>query len=518
MSKSTKTEDLLIALINKLIKVEVDESNLNLNLEKIIDKSKEEGYKLEEIINILPKCFKNLNYKFNEIKFATKKMNILDASKIVKAITDHCNVIKVPSYNDIDYHSLNISLFAQNDKVKVKDCYYKDYLAKAVVKEFYNQMNNNDIDNISDTELKQIVENVKCTVAKTNDVNITTNYCLRHLREFNWKYLFDNFNTLKEKLTDIFLTSNESLTETYHFYHDGDKLHYNMVKVTPENFDTWKSFVLKERTLDMNKLYDTGSVAFMPSLKFFDWINTDTWVAFLSNKKYEVNSKLDTSSIEMYVTMITSQNACFTSHSGIARSIQYNGEKHNRSSQKLHSFISKVANDHYHDNPIKKAYMITCPIFGTAKIIKDALNQDNIDGEVYIGSKVFNDQYKFVPNLNEKQQKIQSEIYQYIQEQKHTSLPIEVILKDQDAVHAYNDPNNITSFNIKDKNGMILNNITAEDVNKEFAWFFEHPYLYQGQNATEVLATIDLQGLIAIGGFNNDTFEYSAQTLLGDST
>ncbi|WP_410956559.1 hypothetical protein [Rickettsia koreansis] len=69
----------------------------------------------------------------------------------------------------------------------------------------------------------------------------------------------------------------------------------------------------------------------------------------------------DTSSIEMFITMLTSQNSSFISHSGIARLPIYQEKpfiiKHKNLAVKLHSFIAAYAKDIYSN---KKEYMINC--------------------------------------------------------------------------------------------------------------------------------------------------------------
>lgn len=68
-----------------------------------------------------------------------------------------------------------------------------------------------------------------------------------------------------------------------------------------------------------------GPVAFIPSIRYHD--QNYVWVAFVSDKQQDINN-IDPTSIEMSVTMMTSEHAHFTSHIGISRGISYIGIPH----------------------------------------------------------------------------------------------------------------------------------------------------------------------------------------------
>ncbi|UZW38500.1 hypothetical protein [Rickettsia conorii] len=153
----------------------------------------------------------------------------------------------------------------------------------------------------------------------------------------------------------------------------------------------------------------------------------------------------DTSSIEMFITMLTSQNSSFISHSGIARLPIYQEKpfiiKHKNLAVKLHSFIAAYVKDIYSN---KKEYMITVPVKEMTQIIFKEYEKKGVLDKIYIGHQQ--------ENLDNKQ------------------TPIKLI-----------EDNDKTLFSLYDKTCNILHELTSAQMEGEFAWFCKHLYLFRGQ-------------------------------------
>ncbi|KHO02384.1 hypothetical protein JS55_06720 [Rickettsia felis str. LSU] len=204
-----------------------------------------------------------------------------------------------------------------------------------------------------------------------------------------------------------------------------------------------------------------GKYAFSASLSYHDQDLTDVYAAFVSNKIRQKGDLPDTSSIEMFITMLTSKNASFISHSGIARTPIYTLEsapKHPNLAVKLHSSIAACAKDIYSN---KKEYMITVPVKEMTQILLKEYEKKGVLDKIYIGHRQ--------ENLGNKQ------------------TPIKLI----------ND-NDKTLFSLYDKNGNILHELTAEQMKGEFAWFCTHPHLFKDQDKGVPLVTCDLETLATL--------------------
>ena len=111
------------------------------------------------------------------------------------------------------------------------------------------------------------------------------------------------------------------------------------------------------------------------------------WVGFISDKVLSHPDEINKESIEMFVTMLTSENSSFTSHSGISRCLTYKGPIHKNISTSLHSFIGNVTQKHYLD---QKKYMITCPIIQMTEFLIKSFEERNLSSSIYVGFEEIN--------------------------------------------------------------------------------------------------------------------------------
>ncbi|MFU7503082.1 hypothetical protein [Candidatus Tisiphia endosymbiont of Melanophora roralis] len=76
---------------------------------------------------------------------------------------------------------------------------------------------------------------------------------------------------------------------------------------------------------------------------------------------------------------------------------------------------------------------------------------------------------------------------QALLEQENTKMPLEV--KEGSGYKNYE------SFKLSAQNGIILNDLTAKDMEGEYAWFFKSPYLFHNSSTQEPTITCDLKTL-----------------------
>ncbi|WP_341761539.1 hypothetical protein [Candidatus Tisiphia endosymbiont of Thecophora atra] len=341
--------------------------------------------------------------------------------------------------------------------------------------------------------------------------------------------LINDHSNLKDKLKSIY-ESQEVKSEIYHLQQE--YLHFYMVKVTEKNCDMWNEYAVNQRQNSKNyytthtgiQKADIGITGFLPSLRYHDQYLTETYVAFVANKIWQDHNKIDQESIEMFVSMMTSKNAHFTGHVGIARAASYNGEFHKNLSTNLHSFIAKATLEHHLD----KEYMITVPASHMRTILIKSF-EDN--SKIFIGDN--NIQYSEEPlesliNTHEamviagynKSNRMSLEYnlhllsihllkQQALLEQENTKMPLEV--KEGNGYKKYE------SFKLSAQNGIILNDLTAKDMEGEYAWFFKSPYLFHNSSTQEPIITCDLKTLADFLPASTELEYQSSVELIGDT-
>ncbi|WP_341757729.1 hypothetical protein [Candidatus Tisiphia endosymbiont of Ditula angustiorana] len=225
--------------------------------------------------------------------------------------------------------------------------------------------------------------------------------------------------------------------------------------------------------------------------------------------------------------MMTSKNAHFTGHIGIARAASYKGEFHKNLSTNLHSFIAKATLEHHPD----KEYMITVPASHMRTILIKSFEDNGKNSKIFIEDN--NTQYSKEPlesliNNHEKMvaggyHKSVRTILEYnlhllsihllkqqaLLEQENTKMPLEV--------KEGNGYKNYESFKLSAQNGIILNDLTAKDMEKEYAWFFKSPYLFRNSSTQEPTITCDLKTLADFLPASTELEYQSLVELIGDT-
>jgi|GEM_PF-6181296 len=393
----------------------------------------------------------------------------------------------------------------KNDLVKLDLGYQQRKVT--LIKSFCNLID----ENILDLDQEKLVELVKtaCKEAKSAD-GFTMQYiqALRILSTFDFNILDKEYSTIQTELRNLY--GQQEIKSEIHHLKKTEDLHFYMVKITGKNAQEWASFS-KEQMKSVNKKgikdIKIGLNAFIPSLAYHDQDLTDTYVAFIANKPLDKTNMPNSSSIEMIVTMMTSEHAYFTSHAGIARTATYEGVKHKNISTQLHSFIAACTQDIYRE---KKEYMITPPAEVMRDIIIHAFSKNNASEKIFIGHqdtpvsdksidvlKLWVDYYKDI-----KDEKTQNGTFRDYDEENYFNALLELNLsKQKELWQGKKAPIKLVKSKeesaviIYGKKGEILNNISSNEMEGEFAWFCKSPYLLPNQHSTEPLITCDLNTL-----------------------
>lgn len=230
---------------------------------------------------------------------------------------------------------------------------------------------------------------------------------------------------------------------------------------------------------------------------------------------------------QLFVSMMTSKNAHFTGHVGIARAASYKGEFHKNLSTNLHSFIAKATLEHHPD----KEYMITVPASHMRTILIKSFEDNGKNSKIFIGDNYTEYSKKPLESLINTHEamvaagynKTDRMRYEYDQnllsvhlskqqallEQENTKMPLEV--------KKGNGYKNYESFKLSAQNDIILNDLTAKDMEKEYAWFFKSPYLFRNSSTQEPTITCDLKTLADVLPTSTE-LEYQSNVELIDDT
>lgn len=334
---------------------------------------------------------------------------------------------------------------------------------------------------------------------------------LRLLKDFDWHFL--NMDQVKSSITEL----RQQLPIKQDVYHieAENGLHFYMVKVNDSNAQAWQDWARIEenasRSVGISKAQakaSTGIVGFLPSFRYYDNNDTETWVAFASNEKLSDPSLPSSHSIEMAVTMMTSGGP-FSSHIGVFRPPSYKGEIHKGLAMRLHGFTAKATLEHHHD----KEYMITVPESRMREILLEKI--EAVGGFVFIGGDhtVYpTDTLEKVINTIEimknhgfyETDRVISDVYK---QTLNLALIKQQALLQSGKIHCPFEtigttPRECSSFVIKNDKDQVLCSLTEQDMHGEFAWFFDSPYLFRNaDNAGMVTTKIeDLSRCIELSG------------------
>lgn len=249
-------------------------------------------------------------------------------------------------------------------------------------------------------------------------------------------------------------------------------------------------------------------------MEYHDWKQTNVWVGFATDQPWINKDNLPIESIEIFVSMLTSLDSCFTGHMGIGRSLTYNGEKHKNISMKLHSFVALASLKIYPD----KVYMLTVAASRMREIMVKNFINAGMAADLFIGDG--NDKICLretaVPQLDSliillfKRLKMRLRGYKklvnHLDEYELNELAIackvvnnaRTALARFPSVTAKIAPDSVSykSFNIYDLNGEVIQTIYPDVMKGSMAWFFESRYFVV--NKRQPLLCVDLKSLSRI--------------------
>lgn len=410
-----------------------------------------------------------------------------------------------------------------------------DIRKDTLVKVFYDQITKIDMESLSSldsTEITQFVNNA-CIEAKSTDGLIMQHtHALRILTKSRLQEINPQYSTIIDALKHLYATQTVT-SEVYHLPQE-QKIHFYMTKITGHNSRSWIEYVHGEsyksncgnsKVSKAIKKAELGITGFKPSIYYHDQDLTETWVAFVSDKVWRDQRIIDVNAIEMFVTMMTSEHARFTSHMGIARAPSYQGEVHKNLAAKLHSFIAKATQHAY---PDIKEYMITSPLGHMREIMFKAFHDKGQSTKIYIGDNLTERSKDSLEKLiSDLQAMEEAGIHRYDNHiQKYYLKQLDVSLAQQDIAYkdtAYNiipisaekaaECIKYLNCTIKGQNNEILHKFTTKDMAGEFAWFFESPHLFKNKMNVP-LVTCDLKALATLEVFSTDIIEHVTNVIV----
>jgi len=489
---------------------------------------------------VVPRTLKTIDLQ--DIYHALQNEEIsLELAKSTINISDcqNANQVKdfIRSFDNASFKPQSIevqfSLFSENQMIalaiKTGINVYNDIIQgqprkKILIEKLYKLLKENNLE-LEQEKLIKFVE-IACQDAKSTD-GLAMQYiqALRILSTFDFSEIDGGCSTLQSKFKELY--SQQEVKSEVHHLQKAEDLHFYMVKVTGINANEWRAFSkLQFEEIKYSPLRDKLSIglnAFSPSIGYHDQDLTDTYVAFISNKPWNKGEKINPTSVEMLVTMMTSEHAHFISHAGISRTATYKGNEHKNTSVQLHSFIAACAKDIYGE---QKEYMITPPAIQMRDIIINAFAKNKASDKIYIGHQdtpipkhpvnileALADHYKEIRDehfkagrLTEGNQKdyINTFLDLNLSKQKvalgEKKVPIKLV----------NSSEGGPGFILYGKNGEMLHNLTSKDMEGEFAWFCKSKYLLSNQSNNEPLLTCDLDTLAKLatpaGSIEHDAY------------
>lgn len=396
--------------------------------------------------------------------------------------------------------------------IDINSTYIDDtnYRKETLLKKFLEEFKKNDF-NEEEEQLNKFIK-VACKEAKTPDnIDMQFMQALRIFSEFDFSKIDEKYSDLQHRFTKLY-KAQEVKSEIYH-YKVEDDLHFYMVKVNGANVTTWQNFSKKQGKFikgHVKKEYIKafmGLDAFDSSIKYHDQDLTEIYVAFTYNKAWEKKSSIDILSVEMVITMATSQNANFISHIGIAKAPIYdyfNIKKHSSLSLKLHSFIAACTEIIY---PNKKEYMVTVPTKNMTHIIIKEYEKKGILDKIYIGHQDTKIPQESLEELKSEYKNTQCTSFEGMAYDHYFELYLKYILKNQqENLGDKKVPIKFTEagwrvfseFILYGKSEEVLNDLKSDQIKGEFAWFCTSPYLLKNQQEQEPLITCDLETLAGL--------------------
>lgn len=310
------------------------------------------------------------------------------------------------------------------------------------------------------------------------------------------------------------------------FYMKVGDVYFHMARLVGSRIDRWRDFTIDQQRLatsysgaDLSGTFaDKGFKAFLSVLLYAT--RADVWVAYAANQPVVDLDESNRSSVEMFVSVITSRSARFTGHMGIGRTLNYLGVRHPNLSQRLHGFAARIS---LMMGP-SKFLMLTVPASRMREILLKALIEHvgieatqigdgtrkvtlkgvEIDPEAATIGELLALQRKFIESgahrdparleLFERNE-LAMVLRRQIDSRMHNGrLPLVCATKSDDG-------KSYRSFNLMDGRGNIVQRVRHYEMSQEYAWFFKSRYFVA--NPRQPLLTVRLDALASLSDSNH---------------
>lgn len=363
------------------------------------------------------------------------------------------------------------------------------------------------IRSLSEEEIRCFINLAAKKTLGPDGTNMEYSRALRSVSMFDWDSIAILPSPTISELTTKLYNDTEVKSEFYSLKQE-DGLYLNMVKVTNANKDFWKDFH-ENGAIGGDRHIDAGTSTFYDSISFYDHKNNEVWVAMVSSEPVIDANKIDKSSVEMVVPVITSTNSPFTTHMGISRIPSFPHAPHKNISSALHSFGAQIMKLRYPE----KEFMINTPVPIMTGIILTECEKAGILGAVSLGhNEILIDQdllkesmSKIHPSIQSKRELEQSFRLIQLQAAQQEAIhrgekihPIEVEMLNGETYRQISNYN----FKLKNTKGETIFQATPEEQRSEFAYLFASHDNFQSSRAYVPTLTIELDALARLKVFD----------------
>lgn len=449
--------------------------------------------KLEEKKSYFKSCCE-IDIRLNNLSEA------VNYEKVLKNYTDASTIVNYDIYNNVPHPYSILEYLTERDfshkaanSLKLQEQIFVTKFLRLIPESGLTVDSLNEI-------IKQLREETKF-----QDGNIMTySKALRLVSEVDFTITHTN-NAKKISDTIKSLQSNQKAIPTsYHVHDSSANIDFYITKVTDSNYKDWHEYCSKASAKGNASI---GGGSFFSSIDFYDHVNTDIWVSYISDKHISNPSIPDNKSIEMVVTMMTSKNALWSSHVGIFRSSLYNGNNHSNVSMKLHDFTAKATSMLYPE----KLYMINVPAEVMLEIILKSTEKKygSIVGHIYYGNgqKPYEEAHatkyeieKLKSKLNNKENPIKdtSDRHSIVMKAYFSEQNIALENKEFEPFILMDNNRPHKEFKILDPKSKQYISFNEAQLNSELGWFSYHDHLINYGTAPKNMISVllgDLGGL-----------------------
>lgn len=327
-----------------------------------------------------------------------------------------------------------------------------------------------------------------------------------------------------EPADDVSFTNVKKINDNVYTGKVADDFYLAMERITKNNINNWLHYASYQDSsagrMDLHYLKNLDGINHFKTVlnEYFQGIIkpiNELWVVYASNQPITGEAHLEyyaeNPHIEMFVSVITSPEAIFTSHMGISRTWEaaldlqrypLKRKKHRNQSLYLHSFAAKVMK--FLDS--KKIYMLTAP----NNVMRTILIKNMPSNTVFVGDSIYKKELEAIEKdplllLDESDlEMIQEEGPDQREQLLKESIENEsnfLRIKEKLSLLKSNPPRIIRVKNGRKQQFTILGSdgkplVTFDQSTLIYQWMFTNPYLDKGLHLPYVL--VDLNALATV--------------------